>query len=653
LPHSSEVKHEPGDPTLSTDRSAFSAAGTLTLVGGSTERLRAALSASCPGKLLRLLDVAAFEGPNCYAGWPSVRFTIETGPGLPAQSELLDCLRPLFPDALARRLEDKRDDPTGTPQLAELIACIVRSFVTRIFPFATGLVIEQQSNNRAACTIESFGGIPTLTMLQVALTATGRSISRTPFDASEQRMLGQIEDFCSRHRANSESAMLIRAAQERNVPFLQIAGERDLWQFGWGVRSRLFWAHSSNDDGAFAHVTSRDKHVSKQLFRSLGLPAPPGGVVRAGEDFGRAAQIAGWPCVVKPLDRGGGRGVNADIRNPAELRRAVAIARAISPDIIIESHVPGLDHRLVVIDGKLAMAARRDPPTVTGDDESTIGELIELLNAKRLREKANGLKLVPVDEALDATLASQGLTRASVLAAGATALLRRNANHATGGTFSDALGAVHPQIEKCAVALARGSGFRLVGLDYLTTDISRSHREVGGAFIEMNATPTLSAFVSGKAGPREIGDWALGAIPARIPVCTLILPADMQADVTASLDPAVGANVAVAGARWSRVGSYFPPANEPNPVRRVEALLRYPSAATLLILWSAEDLCRFGLPLDAVDRVIVQRNALPSQWSEMLARHSGRTMTASTSAEFVALAAEFLAETCRAEGSGP
>ena len=50
---------------------------------------------------------------------------------------------------------------------------------------------------------------------------------------------------------------------------------------------------------------------------------------------------------------------------------------------------------------------------------------------------------------------------------------------------------VHPDNRKMALRAAAASGLDAVGIDFITRDISRSYKEVGGAICELNAKPGL------------------------------------------------------------------------------------------------------------------------------------------------------------------
>jgi cyanophycin synthetase len=104
--------------------------------------------------------------------------------------------------------------------------------------------------------------------------------------------------------------------------------------------------------------------------------------------------------------------------------------------VIIETFLRGLDHRLLVVGGKLVAAAKRVPAHVVGDGSSTIGELVALVNEDPRRgvghEKV--LTRISLDAAAERMLAQRDMTVDSVPEAGDVVYLQPTANLSTGGT---------------------------------------------------------------------------------------------------------------------------------------------------------------------------------------------------------------------------
>src|SRR5690606_32495033 len=178
----------------------------------------------------------------------------------------------------------------------------------------------------------------------------------------------------------------------------------------------------------------------------------------------------------------------------------------------IERHVAGQDHRLVVIDGRLVAAIRREPSFVVGDGRSTVAALVGEINTRRTKNLVESRYLRPIalDEILQSHLATQSTSLDDVPPAGRRITLRSNANLSTGGFCTDVTDAVHPQVRAMAEQLAMSCGLATTGLDYLSEDIGLPAAQSGGVFIELNTTPSLDVCVAAGWPEARIARMVLG-----------------------------------------------------------------------------------------------------------------------------------------------
>ena len=314
------------------------------------------------------------------------------------------------------------------------------------------------------------------------------------------------------------------AALERGIP---VTVRPNHIQYGWGVNSERMRSTFTGNTSHIGGLIAQNKILAAQFMREADIPVPRGELV---SDFDRAVEMAtglGWPVVVKPLNQEQGRGVTTGVGDEVSLRQAFTAAEALSPgQIIVEEHVAGDDHRLLVVGGRLLAAARRIPGGVVGDGVRTVEQLIARINAdpRRGDDQRSLLKRLTLDaEALE-LLADQGVPIASVPAAGTFVALRRTANISTGGTAEDVTAGVHPDNRMLVERAARVVGLDVVGVDFLTTDVGRSWREIGGAICEVNAQPGLRPHWL--ADPQrdvngEILDRLFAGRPTRIPTVAI------------------------------------------------------------------------------------------------------------------------------------
>ena len=252
-------------------------------------------------------------------------------------------------------------------------------------------------------------------------------------------------------------------------------------------------------------------------------------MVRSPDDAARAAERIGYPVVVKPVDGNHGRGVAVNLTTPEAVAEAFEVAEQEGSGVIVESMILGDDHRLLVIGGKLIAAARRMPGHVVGDGTRTIAELVEIVNQdpRRGAGHENMLTRLELDAVADRLLAERDMTVDSVPPAGEVVYLRKTANLSTGGTAIDVTDVIHPDNRLMAERAIQAVGLDIGGVDFLTTDITKSYRDTGGAICEINAGPGMRMHIAPSEGKgRDVGGAVMdmlfpGDAPSRIPIAAL------------------------------------------------------------------------------------------------------------------------------------
>jgi cyanophycin synthetase len=166
---------------------------------------------------------------------------------------------------------------------------------------------------------------------------------------------------------------------------------------------------------------------------------------------------------------------------------------------------------------------------VVGDGKRTVEQLVEAVNQDPRRgighEKV--LTRIEIDLQADRLLAERGYTRQSVPESGEIVPLRLTANLSTGGTAEDVTDVVHPDNAEMAVRAIKAIGLDVGGVDFLSTDITESYKDVGGAICEVNAAPGFRMHISPSSGkPRDVSGAVMDMLfppgtPSRIPIAAL------------------------------------------------------------------------------------------------------------------------------------
>jgi cyanophycin synthetase len=391
----------------------------------------------------------------------------------------------------------------------------------------------------------------------------------------------------------------LREAAALGMPVLALPG--GVFQLGWGRRARLFKSSISDNTTAIATAWAKDKGATHALLRMAGFPVPAQRAVASLDAAVKAAQQIGYPVVLKPVNLDQGLGVEADLRNEAELRAAYGRSVKHGSPLVLEQHVLGEDYRVYTMDGELLAVAHRIPAQVVGDGVATVAQLVAQTNEKRrlLDSRSSLYKPIELDtEALD-LMTREGLLPASVLPPGRVLRLRRTANLSRGGTSVDMTHLTHPDNVALCVQVAALLRLDLPGLDLLMPDITRSWREVGAAFCEVNAQPQM-----GGAHP-----WIFERILRRYVVGQGRVPAVLV--LTEANDTGLSAAVAQAleGGGWRTAvvqGSGAP------LLERTRAAVMRPDLGAVVVQTDGAGLVLQGLPLDRFDVLVVSGCPLPS-----------------------------------------
>jgi len=435
--------------------------------------------------------------------------------------------------------------------------------------------------------------------------------------------------ICCEHSLTME---ILREARQRGIPQRLIDPEVRLYQLGSGDRAHWINGTASDRDSKFGCEIAQDKKRTNQLLRNLGLPVPrqlclP--VACRDSDLARAAAQIGYPCVLKPADRDQGRGVVVGIESEEHLLQAAQETRQqANRRLVIEELIPGNDIRLFMLNGSLAWAIERVPPSITGDGIHTVSALIATANQHRQKLRAlDGISgLIPIDAETLNHLQRARQDLDSVLPAGQVIQLRNNANVSTGGLFQVVTDQVHPEIRRQCETIAASLRLAAAGIDYLCRDISQPPSQCPGAFLEVNWMP--------QASTKKAGVVLNGLFPAnsRHSMHTSVVIARFEAEALVPLRqrlmPLLATDPALTLACPRRLTNNIAALTLPSTCRQrayehPREILMDASESHVLFLIDSLNLLWHGLPVTCPDRVLFwTENPLqnPKPWVEFQQR---------------------------------
>jgi cyanophycin synthetase len=567
---------------------------------------------------MELKHLRTYYGPNPFSDQPVL---------------VVSFTRPLIPEwrcaDLPLLVDFLRADPFGlSGKNEELDPATTVLDLTRYLLNKLGGAIKDYAvthrNLVSAFVIGFFAPEASFAALETSVAILGGFICR-PREEVDQIISRFIKRYSGYH-PDYQANILIDYARKHNIPFFRFAEQTRFWQFGWGANSKIFLESLSNDDGAAAFLLQSDKVRSKSAFRALGVPTPDHVLVRDSEDLRLAAKRIGFPCVVKPADQGGGKGVTADVRSASELQEAFDAAREYTKAaVLIEQRIEGDEHRIMVMDGKFVCAVRRRPSQIVGDGTHSIRELIGYLNIGRNSDPASGeLGPIKVDGALERHLQKRGYCLETVLPDGEGLSLRSVSNLSMGGVATDVTDRVNPEVRSMSEHLARTLGLGAVGFDYVTSDIGQPSSASGGAFIEMNTTPGLDICLTCGIPIERVLDRLLGEQTRRIPIRLVILKAEVDLDSIEEVQSLGYAVVSGGNLRLDSTIYRIGPAPDWSAVR---SALRHRGATSVDIYTTAEEIVSKGLPVDRMSEVVLADSRLPKRWVATIQRHAEAVIT--------------------------
>lgn len=475
---------------------------------------------------MRILDRRVFVGPSLYAHFPVIRLEVDLGVleawptrrlGEAFMGALLDRLPGLsehgcsygVPGGFLRRLRE--DEGTWLGHVLEHCAIELQNVAGESVTFGKTRSVDGRPGvydvvfEYEQAEVGAEAADLALSLLHDLLPAELRPTDLAADFAWEQARDAFIR-YAQRRALGPSTASIVHEAARRGIPWIRL-NQFSLLQLGYGRFQRRIQATVTSLTPHIAVELASDKEETNKILANLGLPVPQQRLVQTEEGAVVAAERIGYPVVVKPYNANHGRGVSIRLSTPDQVKLAFQIAREHSRSVLVESFITGHDHRLLVINGELVAASKREPGHVVGDGQHTIEQLVAMVNADPQRgighEKV--LTRIELDEQADQLLARVGLTKDAIPAAGQTVHLRLTANLSTGGTATDVTDAIHPDNVEMAVRAIKAIGLDVGGVDFLTTDITKSYKEIGGAICEVNAAPGFRMHTAPSEGrPRDV-----------------------------------------------------------------------------------------------------------------------------------------------------
>lgn len=563
---------------------------------------------------MRVLEFRAFPGPNLYAARPVVAVVVDMGEqaawsagrfDAARRAELGRALPALDPAVLA--------DPTPLADLYAQLVAALQSQVGRDRAVAQTRSVHQGRQHVVICTYES---------ATLANHAAGAAVALLSWLSGQDTLAqgggGNIDPFSTAKRLGEHAASwlldqttdaLVKEAERRGIPWFRLFEFDSIVQLGHGRRQIRIRETVTGNTTSIATTLARSKRRTHLLLAELGIPTTRQLIAASEEHAVTLAEQIGYPVVIKPEDRGKSIAVSVGLKDRSEVAAAYRTARAASATVLVEAVVPGEDHRILVVNGKMVAASKRVAAHVIGDGRSTVEELVEVLNRDPRRGVGftNLLVRLDLDAEADRMLAKVGLVRTSIPSSGRAVVLRGAASISASGTAVDVTRDIHLDNRIAAESAAMALGADIVGVDFVMPDIRRSWREVGGAILEINTSPGLGPHWSADGAPNVTATIMDSIVPpgtkTRIPIAAITGSNDKTTttNFTAHILGLNGRVVGMATTERVRIGSETVAHGDYAGVSGAKIVLLDPRVEAAVLETSGRGILRRGVLFDWCD----------------------------------------------------
>ncbi len=566
---------------------------------------------------MQIRTVIALKGPNVWANFPVLEATVELGRYEELPTNLLpgctDRLMESLPSLIEHRcgvgerggfLQRLREG-TWLGHVLEHVTLELLSLAHLPVGFGRARSTGEHGVYKVVvrCEEAAFGE---------ACLSAGRELVMAAVEgrdfpvASELRRLRELADgIC----LGPSTQAIVSAARERGIPSIRLS-TGNLVQLGYGKAQRRIWTAETDGTAAIAESIAQDKELTRTLLRSVGVAVPAGRRVTSPEDAWVAANELGLPVVVKPQDGNHGRGVSIRLEDRCAVEQAFQIAANEGTGVVVERFVPGAQYRVLVVGERAVAASGGEADQLVGDGVHSVAELVASANRdpSRGEDSAQLLTTLVLDDISLELMRQQGLTPASVPAAGRVVLIRYN-----GDLTVDVTDRLHADVAASSVLAAQTIGLDIAGIDLIAEDISRPLEAQGGAVIEVNASPGLVMHLKPLHGqPRPVGEAIVAHVfgpsqTGRVPL--VAVAGSHRAEPVAALLGRVllsaGYHLGQADGEGVRVGDHWLSRGDTARAAGCRRLLMNPFANAFLFQVPAQSVLDDGLAFDRCQVAIV------------------------------------------------
>ncbi|WP_271400388.1 hypothetical protein [Salinicoccus roseus] len=207
-----------------------------------------------------------------------------------------------------------------------------------------------------------------------------------------------------------------------------------------------------------AVAKAENKSTAYKYMKENGVPIPESQTFKLAnhtiDEICEAGDSMGYPLVIKPTDKGGGRGVVPHITSKQMLKESIlkVIDEFDINTLLIEKYFEnGVDYRFYVIEDEVIAVTKSYSSNVIGDGKQTIRKLIELRNIDIKNNVATKNRTINIDDEMIDFLKGKNLSLDDVPAQGERVFVRKHGTHLGKRLSVECTETIDPKFKKYAV----------------------------------------------------------------------------------------------------------------------------------------------------------------------------------------------------------
>jgi len=291
----------------------------------------------------------------------------------------------------------------------------------------------------------------------------------------------------TRYVTSFYSNLFLNAAEELNLNHEIIDEERDLIRIYSKGKDFLIIDCTTQFNNAIGRIFAKNKNLTSKYLRRHQLPAPQ---FKLFKDFNKALKHAvscNQHIVIKPSNASLAKGITVKPKGEDQIRKALEGAFQVSETVMVEDFIKGKDYRITVFNDKVIAVTYRAPGHVVGNGKDTVKKLIADKNEKR--ESLEKPLITLREKDLD-FLYNRDLDLNYIPEEGEFVRLQLGCDRDIGGDrHRIEIREIHPDNIALFKKVAKTLKLRYCGIDFISPDITKSHKEIKCGINEVNSAP--------------------------------------------------------------------------------------------------------------------------------------------------------------------